>query len=252
MPPSLLSAKFSGRPAVAVGIPSTWAQHRESTMAFHFMMQGLKPADRLLQIEQPAVVSVARNTIIEEFLKLSADVRFLFLFDDDMVVPVNIIDMLVRYDLPFVSAYCTRKIWPYLPVPAAFTNTTVEENGETIYHYKPITDMEPSTGLHRCDATGAAAICIRRDVLEAMTPPYFKFEGGGEDYYFCRKVAAVTTPDMPDGVWIMIDTSTEVGHVGTHVAYPRDWFKHKPEYIALSGEVEEITGEHEVMLPAAD
>ncbi len=252
MPPSLLSAKFSGRPTVAVGIPSTWAIHRESVTAFNFMMQTLRHSDRVLQIEQPAVVSVARNTLIEAFLALPDDVQYLLLFDDDMVVPANVIDQLVRYGLPFVSAYCTRKTWPFLPVPATFTNTTLEANGDTLHHYKPITDMEPNTGLHRCDATGAAAICIRRDVLEAMEPPYFAFIGGGEDYYFCRKVAEVKTPEMPDGVWIMIDTGTEVGHVGTFVAYPRDWFKHKAEYIAETGEVEEITGEHEVMLPAAD
>lgn len=238
--------KHPRRPAVALGIPATEYVPRVAQQSIQFLVQRMDVGDRLLQIEQTAVVSEARNTLIRAFLDLPSDVRFLFLIDSDMVVPANMIDLFVSYDLPFVSGYCTRKHYPYLPIPAKFSHTW-EKDGETVYEYKPVTDLPLDGRIHRVDATGAACICVRRDVLEAMDPPWFKFEGGGEDYYFCRKVAQVTTPDMPNGVWIAIDTGTQVGHVTDHIAYPSDWFAVKDRWIAESGNQEYVMGEDEVL-----
>lgn len=236
--------KTRHRPNVALGIPATEVVPRVAAQSIMFLCQRMLPGDHLLQIDQTAVVSEARNTLIRSFLELPDNVRFLILIDSDMVVPANMIDLFVSYDLPFVSAYCTRKHYPYLPVPAKFSHTR-EHLGETVYEYRPITDLPLDNRIHRVDATGAACICVRRDVLEQIEEPWFKFEGGGEDYYFCRKVAATTTHDMPQGVWIAIDTGTQVGHVTDHIAYPSDWFAVKDRWMAESGNQEFVMGEDE-------
>lgn len=211
-----------------------------------FLAQTLKPGDQQLHIQETAVVSEARNTLIKSFLELPKSVQYLFLFDADMVPPANIIELFVGYDMPFISAYCVRKYYPYTPVPAMFAGMR-EHYGQAVYEYQPVTDMELGTGIHRCDGVGAAAICVRRDVLEAIEPPWFKFEGGGEDYYFCRKVQQVKTHDMPDGVWIAVDTHTQVGHVGESIAYPEDWFRIKERYIEDAGEQEVPIGERVIL-----
>mgnify|MGYP000309463774 CR=1 FL=1 len=234
--PSIIDLKFRNRPKVALAIPSTEFLPRQAFWAFMFMAQTLKPGDHLLQTETVAVPAVARNTLIKGFMD-QTDAEYLLLFDADMVPPANIIDTLVSYRVPFVSAYCTRKQYPYLPIPALYSHTSII-GGETVHEYKPVTDMQPDSGLQVCDGTGAAALCIRRDVIEAIEPPWFRHEGGGEDYYFCRKVQAVKTADAPDGVPILIDTHSPVGHIGTEIAYPSTWFSVKEQYMAETGETE--------------
>lgn len=240
--PSLTGLKLSGRANVAIGVPCTEVVPRTAFQSLMFLAQTLKPGDVLLQIQETAVVAEARNTLIQQFLRLPREVQYLFLFDSDMVVPANIVDLFVGYDVPFVSAYCTRKTYPYLPIPAVLKGTR-ERHGETIYEYQPITDLPLDGRLHKVDGVGAAAICVRRDVLEQMEPPWFKFEGGGEDYYFCRKVQQVRTHDAPEGAWIVVDTGTQVGHINMDaIAYPSDWFAVKETYLRESGEVEHVIG----------
>jgi hypothetical protein len=192
------------------------------------------------------VPGVIRNHIIEEFLKLPDDYQFLFLFDSDMTVPANIVDVQTLYDLPIVSGWCVRKQWPYMPVPARKAQTW-ERDGETMHEYRPITNLEPNSGLHECDGTGGAALCLRRDLLQAIEPPYFKHEGGGEDYYFCRKVKATTGLKPYDGpTKIMVDTYTKIGHIGEFEALPQHWAAAKDDYFTQSGESEIDLTTHEV------
>ena len=227
------------RGSVAVGIPmETWVG-RSAFWRFANVFTQLRPNDRLLPIERQAVPGVIRNAIIRAFLDLPERFTHLFLFDSDMTIEhANIVDVFTLYDLPFVAGYCTRKTYPYLPVPAVHRGAK-NFHGEQVHEYQPITNWEPKSGLRECDATGAAVLCLRRDLLAAIEPPWFAHEGGGEDYYFCRKVKAVTTlPDYPEGVPIMVDTYIKIGHVGESVAYPDTFFAVKEEYQRASGERE--------------
>ena len=138
---------------------------------------------------------------------------------------------------PFISAYCVRKEWPYLPIPSKHAGT-IERDGQTVNVYDPVTNLEINSGVVGVDGVGMAAVCIRRDVLEAMEPPYFSFEGGGEDLFFCRKLQALRLPGWKGGVPIAIDTHMQVGHVGEMIAYPSDWITVKPTYLSESGKEE--------------
>jgi hypothetical protein len=57
---------------------------------------------------------------------------------------------------------------------------------------------------------------VHRRVYAAMEPPWFKFEGSGEDLYFCRKAQKM-------GHTITLDTSLHLGHVGTRITTHEDW-----------------------------
>ncbi len=233
MSPKILDLQLKSRPGIALAIPCEATLPRKAVMSVLLMMaHSWKPGlDHLLTLPKVATVQHTRNAIVRHFLELPENVQFLVMIDSDMVVPTNLLDIWVtrpEYRLPFISAYCTSKEFPYKPIPSMYAGM-FDQDGMQMHGYKAITDMQPNTGLQRVDGVGMAAVCIRRDVLEQMTPPWFAFDEGysGEDLYFCSKLGNIITPDAPNGVWVTVDTHVQVGHVGEHVAYPDDWFANK-------------------------
>ena len=134
-------------------------------------------------------------------------------------------------NLPFLSGLCTRKSAPYLPVPYLTSGTLhpapvgAEHYGEMVEIDEPIASWEPNSGLREAHGTGGACLCLRRDLLTAIEAPWFKFEGGGEDVYFCRKVREA-------GFSVVIDTHVLPGHIGEHVATYHDWLTHRDAVLA--------------------
>lgn len=231
MSPQILDMQLRNRPNIALAVPVEYHAPAKAMMAQMLMMSCCwKPGDYFLTLPKVAATHVTRNAFVTQFLELPESVEFLVMLDSDMVPPANLIDIWVGredYRFPFISAYCTTKVYPYEPIPSVY-HGAVERDGQTVHGYRAITDMEVNSGIQRVDGVGMAAVCIRRDVLEQIEPPYFAWEGGGgEDFYFCRKVQEVKTPDAPDGVWIAIDTHVQVGHVGEFVAYPDHWFQNR-------------------------
>lgn len=208
------------RPAVAVGVPMMPTVWRTAFWPFMFMVKRLRPDDHLLPINRSAVPGEARNKIIEAFLQLPDSVEYLFLFDDDMVVNQDVIDFLSWTQAPFMSAYCSWKQAPYAPTAAMYVGEMVYQ-GKTVPRYAPVTNWRPNSGLHVCDGVGAAALCLRRDLLVAIGNPWFEHGYGGEDYTFCRKVQAL-------GHHIVVNTNCEIGHIGEFIAKPSDFFTQPP------------------------
>lgn len=205
------------RPPVAVGIPLGWSQARTSFVQFAHLFKGMRDDDHLLLNANVAVPAAARNWLIQEFLKLPKTVRYLLLFDDDMVVPPGTIERLTLHGQPFVSGLCTLKAHPFTPTAyytVPITPQVVpghEFYGVAHHDYKPLVNL-PTSGVAKVDAVGAACLCLRRDLLEALDAPWFKDgEGSGEDLYFCRKATDA-------GYRVLVDTSVRPGHVGEHVA----------------------------------
>lgn len=133
-------------------------------------------------------VDANRNEMVKSFLE-KEEAEWLLMIDNDIVPPTNILEM-VLHDEPVVSAVCTIKKGP-VPSP-----TVMKEEGDSYrqININEVVDEMDEEGLIEVDGVGTGALLIRRDVLEDMKPPWFKFQyneyGGlklGEDFYFSRR-----------------------------------------------------------------
>lgn len=190
---------------------------------------------------------------------------YVMFIDSDMAWQVDwvcdLVKQSVEFDLPIHSGLCVRKRSPYRP--AIFT-----VNPKTGYLTSPVINpdvfdrIQNSGGdikqrIHDVDAVGAAFVLIRRDVIEAIKPPWFFYKylgcGGpsatnvdpettlgdtgedlyflGEDVFFCVKAAEhgfKTTVDL--GMWI--------GHVGDYIYDMTDHIadlRHRAEMLVREG-----------------
>ena len=219
------------RPKVAVAIPMSWALHRDAMVDYLHLTKKLRHDDELLLRTETAIVDEARNIIVREFLKLDPGFKYLLMFDDDMRIPRGTVEALTFPDLPIVGGLCTLKHYPYSPVAYMVEEreaTVVpgqEFYGEVPVNLRLIVNIERNSGIVPVDVTGAACICIRRDVLEAIEPPWFLIEGMGEDVYFCRKAKEAGFP-------IHINTGVCPGHIAPRYATFDHWLAVKDHYIA--------------------
>ena len=85
----------------------------------------------------------------------------LLMIDCDMTFPENLIQRLAGHELPLVAALAVRGQWDK-PVPVMHN---LEEQGMTA-----IAEWTPGS-LVPCDATGAAAVLIANEVLDAVGEP---------------------------------------------------------------------------------
>lgn len=122
-----------------------------------------------------------RNEATLRFLR--SQCTHLFWLDSDCIPKPGTVSRLLAYDLPFVCAPGNQL------VNGEVGPMAVDWSGEGYVQHRP---ME---GLQRCDATGTAGMLIRRDVLEAMTPPWWEFRYDdtgrlvrGEDFTFCERL----------------------------------------------------------------
>ena len=126
-------------------------------------------------------------------------------FDDDMIFPLDIIERLVSWDVNIIGAnYPTRK---GTPVP------TASLNGERFWD-RQSTDPNKVHDREEVDVIGGGFLCVKVDVLRAMTKPYFKYEYrpntdnmSTEDVWFC-----VQARNMGYKVWCDMRLSEEVAH----------------------------------------
>lgn len=134
-------------------------------------------------------VDANRNEMVKSFLE-KEHAEWLLMIDSDIVPPVDILKM-VEHDKPIVSAVCTIKKGD---VPQPVIVKEAGNNYRQVNIQEAVDEIDDETGLLEVEGVGTGAILIRRDVLEDMKPPWFKFEyneyGGlklGEDFYFSRR-----------------------------------------------------------------
>ena len=141
-------------------------------------------------------VDNARNEIVETFLK--SDCTHLFFIDSDTIPPDDALDKLLALDCDVASAIT--------PIIELDQNRVNDSSG--FYKRSNILGMDneliqPDTGIHDMKAGGGSCLLIKREVLEKLKKPIFRFvykdchpEGVSfngskdmmsEDYYFCAK-----------------------------------------------------------------
>lgn len=136
----------------------------------------------------------ARNFCVQHFL--NTDCTHLFFIDSDVVPPEDALEELIAPDLPVISglykAMKQDKDGNLVPKWTVYTYGQ-DENGD----YGLMTAAD-GRGICQISRAGAGCLIIRRDVLEAIGAPWFRFqydEKGnmhiGEDIAFCANVERV-------------------------------------------------------------
>jgi hypothetical protein len=217
-----LAAWHHQRGPLVVGIPCLPFIHRPAFKAFLFIAKHLREDDDLIVADETAIVTEARNKIIQTFLDgFSERHEYLLLFDDDMTPKVNTPDLLSWRQADFVSGLCVRKTAPFTPIPVARAENPAHPRG---YEYRVIADLEPNSGVRKAHGTGGACLCLSRELLKRIEPPWFEFRDGlGEDLVFCEKVREA-------GGIIWIDTHIMPGHIGTIDATFDTWLPFREHY----------------------
>lgn len=169
----------------------------------------------------------ARNAIAASFLESDAD--YLLCVDNDCEFEPEAVLRALSYDLPMVAGCMYTRDIPPRPTCGHFVGQS--KTGTFYYRYAEITRRiiakaqehgithetatnsmvfpPTKTDLLEVDGVGLHFALIRRDVLEAIQPPYFAFLGSttaGEDYYFCRKIKEAGFP-------IYLDLSVQTAHI---------------------------------------
>lgn len=151
-------------------------------------------------------VDEGRNYAIERAKQINAE--FVMMADSDANWASGSIARLISHNLPVVcGTMFTRDLPPY---PTIGNYDSTEADGKVLYDYRGTTlaideiakkhnltvegdneFMLPrfDGDIREVDGMGMHFTLIRRDVYEAMSPPWFAVgpEGAGEDFYFCRK-----------------------------------------------------------------
>lgn len=149
----------------------------------------------------------ARNQL--SGITLNEDFEWLWFMDDDHVFSPNALQKLLAHDVPLVVPVCLKRFPPYTPV------TYVERiEGVGPARYLPLyLPDSPEEGLIEIVAGGSAGMLIKREVLEAVPPPWFELTPLSEDLVFCEKAVEA-------GFSIYCDLSVRIGHVTTATVMP--------------------------------
>jgi len=159
-------------------------------------------------------VEYARNECVREFLR-DPFYKKLWFIDSDMIPRENALDLL-QYDEAIVSGMC--HIWMggdtdqrgfYVPPRMKINAFDFRHDHDDFISKIPPTDGS----VFYCDAAGAACMVIRRDLLEMMPEPWFRFPRDpygmglrGEDLDFCRRAGL-------QGVKVLYVPTIQFGHV---------------------------------------
>lgn len=121
--------------------------------------------------------------------------------DDDQTFNPDLLCYLAKSgDKDIVSAlYYSREEGK--PYPVVYVRN---DNGDMYQHY---TLMIPPETLCEVDAVGFGACLMRREILDVVPSPWFRFNGCGEDIYFCAHARQA-------GFKVWLDGRYKIGHVG--------------------------------------
>jgi len=149
-------------------------------------------------------VPYAREMLCQTALDYESD--YIFMIDDDMMAPPDLIYKLLAHEKDLVAALAFTRNPPHYPVIY-----------QTIEGFDPVMKVKygknvtvrnyPRDTLVECDAVGFGAVLIKCSLLKKMGKPWFMgCPGAGEDITFCYNAKAV-------GGRIFMDTTAKLGHL---------------------------------------
>ena len=206
-----------------LGLPYTRPDNREFTQSIsRFMAEGAVEYVRWKDIYGHDVAG-ARNFLFECFNKEPCD--YMLFIDNDASWAVGSIQRLIDADKPVICGGMYTKDIPPRPTIGMYLGRDAkgvdryswQEYADNVIKYcfeRGVTRLANNAHLFeepelaQYDGCGMHFTMIRRDVIEALRPPYFIMQGktgAGEDFYFCRKVKEA-------GFSIWTDYSVQTAH----------------------------------------
>lgn len=157
---------------------------------------------------------VARNAASQ--IAISGGADYLLLIDDDMVVPCNLLDLLLRHDVDIVVPLFFRATPPIEPLIF-----DIDELGDRI----PIYEYPKDALFEVPGGAGTGVMLIKIDVLKAMDVPIWRGSIDptyAEDIEFCRRAKEL-------GFRVWCDSSTKIGQMSLPVAIGEKHYKRLTE-----------------------
>lgn len=200
--------------SVLIGYPASHMVHTDWARTMMEMLVFELTQRRRLVGLAPIIgtrVAVGRNSIVRKFLE-ETNADWLFFIDTDMVVSHDLLERMLERaesgDYPILGALC-------YGVRGDDKFAVMFDYDEASGSHLPI--LQPWDQTQKVDATGAAALLIRRDVLLAMRDRYpnpiewfadelYNGRYQGEDITFCRRAREL-------GFSIHVATDIVVGHI---------------------------------------
>lgn len=157
------------------------------------------------------IVSYAREIIAERAIDGGMD--YILWIDDDMLVPPDTFECLVRHDKDIVSALAFQRVPPFGPVIWKGVEAENKElSFDQIFTY-------PKDTLFKADAIGFGVVLTKVDFFKNMPKPWFMSTVPvGEDIWFSWKATKA-------GIDCYVDTSCKVKHIGSPVLIGEEEFK---------------------------
>jgi len=165
-------------------------------------------------------VPFAREQLAQATLNYKCD--YLFMVDDDMVVPFDTFYRLAANDKDICAALAFTRNPNHLPV-AMITREGFDPASKRPYCFKDNIMAYPRDTLFQCDAVGFGAVLIKRKVIETMPKPWFMSTSPtGEDILFCNEARKC-------GFEVWMDSRIKTGHLGDSIIiteeYADNWNK---------------------------
>lgn len=162
--------------------------------------------------------AAARNNIIQRALKENVD--YVFMVDNDMVLPKDALITLLSNNKDVCYGYCARR-----PADNIYDgNSSIfklgEYNFENRYTIKELLDYKnQGQYLIEIHGGGAACILIKMEVFKCLQYPWFDWvnyknkSNLSEDLYFCSQCKKANIP-------MYVDTRVGCGHIMRYIQWP--------------------------------
>ncbi|MBA7468592.1 Ubiquinone biosynthesis O-methyltransferase, mitochondrial [subsurface metagenome] len=177
----------------------------------------------LIQVSS-TLIDAGRNLLVEQFLARSRATHLLFL-DTDIICAPNACRKLLTHDKDIISGLYFQRGTMQFPLIYSYQGRH-RVSGKMCPAFNPILDpvyrylgkkrlpvsaityatLEGNDGLMKIGGAGAGFLLVKREVFEKIPYPWFSFERGGEDLYFCDKA-------RKNGFEIWADMSVLLGHL---------------------------------------
>jgi hypothetical protein len=193
------------QPRVLVGVPTTHNRNAPIThgLTFHTVMRS-----RAAVVEFRTASAYQTDLNREHLAEAALEGRYthLLFLDDDIAPPAGALDRLLGWRYPVCTGIYERRTGGLAqgffngPGPG-FRSLPWPSEGRL-----PVTVM--------VGATGAGFLLIDTRVFERLSRPWFQYPPEGEDFFFCRKLAAELA------IPILCDPSVRCGHEMQSVLQP--------------------------------